>query len=127
MRTSLDEPALVRRFGTSKWLRFIGLSLLHAGPICWLSLCFQLGELYGKLERPIQGNKLRLLGRMWDVSFGEEPPPPPLLVRRAAREKWALVVLVPCTAVLLEWWLVTEAGASARIQSLCEYGLGRCG
>ena len=107
MRLSLDEPALLHScLGGSSLGRALGLAMLHAGPVLWLSLCFQLGELYGKLECPWEWRRLRLLGRMFDFSFGADEPPPAKLTRAHARQQWVVCGLAIGAAWLVEWLLV---------------------
>ena len=115
-RVTLDEPALFHACGPSRAARAAGLALLHAGPSFLLSLCFQLGELGGKLGRPWVGRRggLRLLGCMWDFSFGSEPPPPPELMRKVAIEATRRAFLsAPLAATAVEWAASHPAPASA--------------
>ena len=113
MRISINEPAIAIRFGHSTAARALGLAIVHAGPVCMLSLCFQLGELWGKLTPttscPPTAEGLtagiRMIGRMWDFSFGTEEPPPASLMRAVAREMAMRMVGVLVAAIALEWWL----------------------
>ena len=96
--------------------RAVGLALLHAGPACLLGLCFQLGELCGKLDRPWRWEKLRLLGHMWDFSFGSDEPAPPKLMHAVARGQWLRVLAASLAACAIEWAATQHAPlAAARV------------
>lgn len=92
MRVSPDEPAIVARCGGggcgggsagALLVRWATLAALFAGPMLWLSLGFQLGELASKLSAPLtEPRRLWLIGRSLDVSFGADEMPPRSLMRR---------------------------------------------
>ena len=81
-RVTLDEPALEARCGSSRCARWAGLAALHTGPLLWLSLCFEFGELWAKLAPCSAPSRLLLLGHVWDFSFGSDEPPPPKLIKQ---------------------------------------------
>jgi hypothetical protein len=81
-RVTLDEPALEACCGRSRCARWAGLAALHTGPLLWLSLCFEFGELWAKLAPCSAPSRLLLLGHMWDYSFGLEEPQPPKMIKQ---------------------------------------------
>jgi len=103
-RVTLDEPALEACCGRWRCARWAGLVALHMGPLFWLSLCFELGELWAKLTLCTAPSRLLLLEHMWDFSFGSEEPPPPKMVKQlrgAQNARLAVVVLFAVGAEFL--------------------------
>ena len=121
-RITLDEPALLHAFGTSAFARSVGLALLHGGPFCLLALCFGLGETWGKLGPPWRLSKLRLLGSMWDFSFGRDEPLPPKLMRAVAREQCCRLLAALLAAVAIEGALMRPEWLVASWTSLVSFG-----
>ena len=103
-RLSLDEPTIVLVCGGSRAARWLGLLCVHVGPVLWLSLCFQLGELRAKLSLR-QPRRLLLLGCMWDFSFGTETPPPTKMAANVARCTRVVVAAAAAAGAGLEMLL----------------------
>ena len=118
MRLSPDEPAIVARCGGGAErvaARWATLAALHVGPMMWLSLCFQIGELASKVSAPLtQPRRLWLIGRGLDVSFGVDERPPPSLMRQAARSARIRDVGTAAVAACLELLLCGALVVSAR-------------
>ena len=53
-------------------------------------------------------NKLWLIGRMWDFTFGHEEPPPAAFTRHAASRELLRAAHHFVVALLLEWYLSTR-------------------
>ena len=109
-------------FGTSAFARSVGLALLHGGPFCLLALCFGLGETWGKLGPPWRLSKL--LGSMWDFSFGRDEPLPPKLMRAVAREQCCRLLAALLAAVAIEGALMRPEWLVASWTSLVSFGRG---
>ena len=63
--------------------RWVGLVAVHVGPLLWLRLFFQIGELYGAICLFSRHGRARCCSS-WDFTFGTEEPPPGELLRRHA-------------------------------------------
>lgn len=120
LRASPDEPAIVARCGggsdaRARLARWATLAALHAGPMLWLSLCFQIGELASKLSAPLtEPRRLWLLGRGLDFSFGTDEMPPPKLLRAVAFSQRVRDGLTAAVAIALELLLSGAVSVGAR-------------